>query len=304
MNDTVDRPKHPWVAALLALFFPGVGHVYTGRFLFGVGVYLAVMGSIFLPLATAAIATAYVAQAVIVAFAVSFGLYAYQIVSAARSAYLQTASTLAGWARSPWPTVAMVLLTPALSVSVGIEAFFHANLSSFVTPSISMFPTLIPGDRFFVVKLGHEASPGQLVAYRVDAERVYVKRVIAVGGDVVEIRDGRISVNGSPIPRRALERTVARPYEPAQPEFDVFQETLVDVTYRVVWDAHAARQASLYGTVPPEHLFVVGDNRDHSEDSRHHGPIPIVNAIGVARAIFFSSGPAGVRWDRLFTDLP
>jgi len=67
--------------------------------------------------------------------------------------------------------------------------------------------------------------------------------------------------------------------------------------YLVAWQSHANREP-YRGTVPNGHVFVLGDNRDASDDSRRHGFVPLVDVVGKAKQVWLSKGPQGFRWYR------
>ena len=129
----------------------------------------------------------------------------------------------------------------ALGKFVGVVLVFRAFVAqAYVIPSGSMTPTLAVGDRIFVNRLAyvsHAPRPGDIVVFDHPQKHGMdlVKRVVAVAGDRVEGRDGRVWVNG----------------EARGPSYDF----------------EAAQ-------VPPTNLFVMGDNRDNSSDSRVWGTVP------------------------------
>jgi signal peptidase I len=156
-------------------------------------------------------------------------------------------------------------------------------LQAFYIPSASMEPTLVEGDRVLVEKIsGHFGDPtrGDVVVFEKDLGGVapkgdgsfvsditnafrglfgfptgtsqdFIKRVIGVGGDTIEGRDGRVFVNGEPIDE---------PYLPVGTEISAFGPV----------------------EVPEGKLFVMGDNRNNSDDSRNFGPIDIDQVVGHA----------------------
>lgn len=160
----------------------------------------------------------------------------------------------------------------------------------------SMTPTLLEGDFILVNKLRYGlhipfmdkmvliwSSPnrGDVVTF-VPPEgferkegKVFVKRVVAVSGDMVEIKDSRLFINGQPVP---TSRSFSNPHE--------FLETIGERSYNVM----KLDPASSFGpyTVPESYVFAVGDNRDNSLDSRAWGPLPVKNIEGKAFLIYFS----------------
>ena len=157
-----------------------------------------------------------------------------------------------------------------------------------------------------------------MVVFRLprDTSIDYIKRVIGLPGDKIQVIDGDVHINGVPVKR-----------EPAKPWVDVeegvreqpvkrWKETLPNgktfYTLDLV-DNGFADNTQVY-TVPPGHYFMMGDNRDNSTDSRFSqvGMVPLENIVGKAQIIFFSvyqgehawefwRWPFSVRWDRLFT---
>lgn len=134
-------------------------------------------------------------------------------------------------------------------------------VETFVVLGPSMEPTLHDLERLFVNKLVYrlrEPSRGDIVvfAYPRDLHRDFIKRVIGLPGDTVEIRDGRVFINGE---------FIQEPY--------------------VVYPDHHTNHGLV--TVPSDSVFVLGDNRRNSEDSRYFGFVPLANIRGRAFLIYW-----------------
>jgi signal peptidase I len=117
-----------------------------------------------------------------------------------------------------------------------------------------------------------------------------VKRVIALPGDRVDIEGADVRVNG-----RALAVSIADPAAPG-----VAHEQGDHGPYTVLPpQAGAAATPAVHLTVPNGHVFLLGDNRAASVDSRRFGTVPLADVKGVARQVWFSAGHgAGIRWGR------
>jgi signal peptidase I len=174
-------------------------------------------------------------------------------------------------------------------------------LQPFRIPSESMIPTLRVGDFLMVDKQAYEPEGhlsfllppsgihrGDLVVfhYPVDPSMHLVKRVGAVPGDRVRLRNGHVWINGTP-----LDEPYAF-YSPSalddfRDNFPSLRETDPNL------DPHwwlALRRSVINGeiTVPPHELFVLGDNRNDSEDSRYWGFVPISDIVGRPFVVYFS----------------
>lgn len=190
--------------------------------------------------------------------------------------------------------------------------------SAYVIPSGSMIPTLQVGDRVLVDKLSlgvnlplvenklaaRSPSRGDVVVFAQPVTGTdLIKRVVAVAGDRVELVDGQVRVNGEPVARRPLgpvqhfdwDETNQRWY---QQKFQAFSESAGQTHFTTL----SLRSGGDFGpvAVPPGHVFVLGDNRDNSNDSRFWGFVPIERVRGKARRVIWSTGPDGPRWSRFF----
>jgi signal peptidase I len=147
----------------------------------------------------------------------------------------------------------LVLGVAVVLALIALRAFVA---EPFRIPSESMAPTLEPGDQALVTKLGGAPARGDLVAFHAPRTgEVLLKRVVAVGGDSVGIEDGVLVVNG----RKQREGYVADP------------DAIDSVYFGPV-------------TVAKGSLFMLGDNRANSEDSREFGAVPADRVIGRATA--------------------
>jgi len=205
---------------------------------------------------------------------------------------------------------------------VGVALFtFVLKTVAFATyyiPSESMVPTFEVGDRLVATKFDYGYGPysaplvtlprlpfdqgrlfarlperGDVALFRhpVTGETV-IKRVIGLPGDRIRITDGRLVINGTVVPRRLVRTYAYRQYEGSPVRVSQYEETLpggVAHAILVRSDGLPQENTGEY-VVPPAHLFMMGDNRDNSADSRYAslGFVPVENLIGRSRAILFS----------------
>lgn len=178
-----------------------------------------------------------------------------------------------------WPSVygavTLSLIASCVGVPLAIRAFV---VESFRIPSGGMCPTLSVGDNLFVDKSAYGSSTpshGDIVVYEGPDKpgMMFLQRVVGVGGDVVEFREGRLIVSGRPVPTTALP-------ERGCDGLALLEEDLGG-THRIARDPGVTNEPQRH-EVPPGHVFVVGDNRDNSYDSRLRGPVPVSAVTGRA----------------------
>jgi signal peptidase I len=203
---------------------------------------------------------------------------------------------------------------PVLVVVLVIRSFLF---EPFRIPSGSMMPTLLTGDFIFVNKFAYglrlpvintkivrlgEPERGDVVVFRLPSDpRVnYVKRVIGLPGDVVEYHeaDKRLTINGEPVPIEMVGR-----YEEGQPDTLLGWEQLGEHRHRVLLMQGRLSEGGEY-VVPEGHYFMMGDNRDDSEDGRYDGGwyVPEGNLVGRATGIWMNwrrPSEGGPQWNRI-----
>jgi signal peptidase I len=178
--------------------------------------------------------------------------------------------------RSRGALAALALAAP-VATALALRLF---AIEPFEVASESMLPTLEAGDRLFVNKL---AAPrrGDVVVFARAGERL-VKRVVGLPGERVALRGGRVFVNGM-----AVEEwpTGTLRLDAAGHALSGRRERLGAVEHARL-DDPATRRPDGETLVPPDHLFVLGDNRDHSQDSRDFGAIPRSEIVGVVTPLW------------------
>ena len=227
-----------------------------------------------------------------------------------------------------WDTIKTVVYAVLIALFIRTVAYEPFNI-----PSGSMIPTLLVGDYLFVSKFSYgyshhalplsprvfsgrlfEAPPerGDVIVFKLprDNETDYIKRVIGLPGDKIQVRQGRLYINGTIVPRRRIEDFIGDGGRTA-PQF---VETLPNGQNHRILEVRGDR-GELDNTreyaVPPGHYFMMGDNRDNSADSRVQKDmspawvsyVPAENFVGRADVLFFSTdGTAG--WWRFWRWIP
>ncbi len=241
-----------------------------------------------------------------------------------------------------WENVKTIVY--ALLIAVGVRTFLF---EPFNIPSGSMIPTLLVGDYVFTAKYSygysrfsfpfapdlfsgrifdHRPHRGDVAVFREtkDTSVDYIKRIVGLPGDHIQMREGQLYLNGTLVPRDDLGDYVAVDEHGTHIDGRRYREKLPgsnDIVAHQILKLNSddwVNNTPVY-VVPPGDFFAMGDNRDDSADSRFQGPgpedlgyVPIENLVGHARIIFFSvdaryplwevwEWPFEIRWSRLLT---
>ncbi len=225
----------------------------------------------------------------------------------------------------------------AIIIALIIRTFFYEPFS---IPSGSMIPTLLVGDYLFVSKFSYGYSRyslplgmplftgrvmftpphrGDVVVFKLpkDPSIDFIKRIIGLPGDHVQMKDGVLYINDQPVKR---DRIGVYQDPASGATYTEYMETLPGGYQHPIIKlpgTYTLDNTPVF-TVPPDHYFMMGDNRDNSSDSRDPssgvGYVPAENIVGRAVFLFFSTNgyahwweiwdwPFTVRYDRLFTSL-
>ncbi len=299
MDTGIANPRRPWIAAVLSLLCTGLGHIYCGRFLKGI-VLFAISISTAPLIFLAALCGA--ATLVLVGMVLACGLTTAICLYAVVDSVLVARRTGSGF--QPWEYnnegVYCIFILLSLTIPVGTAAYIKANVfEAFQCPSESMFPTIIPGDRFLVNKTVYNPSSperGEIVVFRNPDDRKinYIKRVIGVSGDTVAVQDNEVFLNGTKLVRQEKPPTKGG-WLGWTSKGSVCYEANGENRYLIVIDPEAAAVEDFpETTVPRGHCFVLGDNRNGSRDSRHFGVVPLGDVVGRVQYMYF---PA-MSWSR------
>lgn len=216
--------------------------------------------------------------------------------------------TVIEYSRSFFPVLLFVLV---------IRSFVF---EPFRIPSGSMMPTLVDGDYIFVKKYSYglrlpvteykfyetgEPKRGDVVVFRLPSDPAinYIKRVVGLPGDVIVYDNARLTINGKLMP------LVEYPEMETDVSGYIYKETLDDREHAIrhsvkIMDNPLVKPRLRVFEVPEGHYFMMGDNRDNSQDSRFIGPIPETHLVGEAVRIWMHmDGIEWPTWSRIGTKI-
>jgi signal peptidase I len=182
-------------------------------------------------------------------------------------------------------------------------------IEAFREPSESMTPSVLQGDHIYVAKgsfAGTMPHRGDVVAFRSprDPDVILVKRVVGIAGDHVRVDDRTLLLGDKPVP---ATREGDFSYQDLDPntgrtetrQGQIWREELDGRSYRTLRYIESYPSKSADVVVPAGQVFLLGDNRDHSHDSRFIGTVPVANIVGRVIIIWWSSGSDGDRMERV-----
>lgn len=271
------KSKEPLLAVMLTFLFVGLGQIYAGKFKRGLAIILAyfvfsagVLAFMFNP-------TAKTQPYMLGLIPVPFIFVLLVIIDAYRCARKynekNNLTRNINWAKRTILIFGMVFFY-AINVQTFLAMYIHSNIvQAFRFPSGSMEPTILPGDRLLANKVAYKSAEPQrgdiiVFIYPKDRSKVFLKRLIAKGGETVEIKNGLILINDVPVELPQIK--------------NIFYYNRGDFG-----------QAGKKVKVPDGFYYVLGDNSITSHDSRYFGFIPRYYILGKAYKIYYPCDRSG-----------
>ncbi|MEJ2200279.1 MAG: signal peptidase I [Desulfuromonadaceae bacterium] len=269
----MNKPRKWWLAALLSLLKPGLGHIYNGQ---------AGKGALDLLLPNCENLKGFLGFFGLSAVGYYFFVFADAVGTARKFG--------ATYQLKPYNRglVYLGLLLLLMFCNIALAGYVkHNHVQAYKIPSASNEPTLLIGDQVLADRRVAARLPrrGDLIVFEISENppRDFIKRVVAAGGDRVELRNKTLWVND-----------------------EVIEDSHVLHEEATVLPAHQSPRDN-FGpvTVPPGAYFVLGDNRDRSYDSRFFGFVEQAQIKGTVTAIYWSwdRENAKIRWERIGTKL-
>ncbi|HEX5125810.1 MAG TPA: signal peptidase I [Rhodocyclaceae bacterium] len=288
----------PVVAKLMSIVLPGLGQLYNGElnkaiWLFIGFAFFSIPGAAFLALH---LPGRLMTIALLLSLIAALGIWIFGSIDALRVARRKQDDMRQGWQVSGLYALVLIVCNGfALPALIGYVRTHQVE--AFRVPATSMAPNVLKGDFIFADKRYN--CPGCKQAVRRgdivifvnpnDRTQYFIKRIIGLPGESIQIKDRHVLVDG-----KSLTQEQAGTNNDKE-----ITESDGKKRWQVIWATSNKQQPDVEITVPAGQVFLLGDNRGSSTDSRAFGTVPLMDVVGKARQVWFSSDASGVRWGRL-----
>lgn len=287
--------RNPWAALALSLLSAGLGHIYCGRLVAGVVYYCSwlVLALVWITASFATMSPTVFLTLVGTPYLAAVTIWLWAAIDAFR-----TASKIDGdfvprnYNRGVVYTGLAVLgIVYPCALLMGVS---RVSFEAFYIPTNSMSPNVVNGDRLLVNKQTYrhrEPQRGEVVVFRNPGPGAhnYIKRIVAVGGDTIEFRGHDVLINGKRLSRKQLSDEEITSLK-LQVTGQVYVEENAGANYMIIGeadDARATRPDPEPMVVPEGMVYVLGDYRARSRDSRDFGVIPRKHVTGSVEFLYW-----------------
>jgi signal peptidase I len=302
--------RKPWLAALMSLVLPGFGQLYNGNINKALWLF---MGFAFVSIPLWSLLALYLPDSFLVSALVActltcIGLWLYGVKDA-----WKVATRMSGVATQPWQVSGLYLATLVLCGAFALPMIYSYVRAHWVEPyripTSSMYPGILQGDflmadkRYNCPGCKHAVKRGDVAIFVYPNDRTlhYIKRIVGLPGDKVQLKGQELFLNGQSLKRseRIVEGGKSLGADDRLRTGVEITEHIEGREWRVFWAKGDKLTSDFELIVPPGHVMVLGDQRTLSADSRVFGTVPLQDVVGRARQLWFSYGEGGVRWERL-----
>ncbi len=303
------RERKPLFALALSLFLTGLGQVYNGKPRKGIILFLI---SIVFPLLLLQLSVFGPGKMLILflflSLLASLGIYIWASVDAWKQAKRRGKNYTLKFYNKLYVYIFLVIVLNPFSLG---PIFDWQKICFFALPyrmaTGSMMPSILPGDFIMTDRRidhsaeNHDLKRGELVVFKYpkNKKKHFVKRIIGLPGDEIELEGMKLYVNGEKRTDKEVSHQEGRWNENIKKETIAFYEKGDYGTYLIIY-LEGIERKNLSVSVPEGYCFVLGDYRDNSADSRHWGMVPLYDVISRAKQVYFSVNPeGGIRWRRI-----
>ncbi|MCX5847945.1 MAG: signal peptidase I [Deltaproteobacteria bacterium] len=275
-----NKPRDVWAAGLLSLIQPGLGQVYNGELKKAFLIYA--LPFFIIPAKIICLYSNYIKFFLVAYVIICMAFYIYVFIDAVKTAKKFSVEYHLKKYNKTIFYIGIATLVAILSFTVSTVVKFNI-IKAYKIPSTTMEPTILKGDHILVDRTQSAKNPQKndviVFKYFNNPSKDLVKRVVAIGGETVEIRNKQLIINGNPVKESYVTYHDAVIYPASQQPRDNFGPIVI----------------------PADFYFVLGDNRDESLDSRFFGPVEKTKIQGTVKFIYWSwyKEKQVVRWDRI-----